>query len=237
MAVERSEVRHPAKFSEAIIERMAGYLKPGWWVLDPFAGVGRVFDLCRYVDDLTIVGVEIEEEWAKVARAHPFKSNGMLFHEDALKWMADRVPVFNERAPFDAIVTSPTYGNRMADHHNAKDSSRRHTYKSYLGRDLTPGNSGAMQWGEKYREFHAEAWRLAVALLKPGGLFVLNCKDHVRKLSVVKVTAWHTQTLLELGMDLIAADKVFAPGLRHGDTGGERVDYEWVKVFRKGDKG
>jgi hypothetical protein len=42
---------------------------------------------------------------------------------------------------------------------------------------------------------------------------------------------------LELGMDLIAADKVFAPGLRHVDTGGERVDYEWVKVFRKGDKG
>ena len=30
-------------------------------------------------------------------------------------------------ATFDAICTSPTYGNRMADHHNARDSSPRLT--------------------------------------------------------------------------------------------------------------
>ena len=51
-------------------------------------------------------------------------------------------------ATFDMVVTSPTYGNRMADHHNAKDGRRRITYTHNLGRTLTPGNSGAMQWGE-----------------------------------------------------------------------------------------
>ena len=37
----------------------------------------------------------------------------------------------------DCIVTSPCYGNRMADHHDAKDSSRRITYKHKLGRDMS----------------------------------------------------------------------------------------------------
>ena len=30
---------------------------------------------------------------------------------------------------FDAVITSPTYGNRMADHHNAQDGSRRVSYR------------------------------------------------------------------------------------------------------------
>lgn len=34
---------------------------------------------------------------------------------------------FRDRA-FDGIVTSPCYGNRMADHHDARDDSKRNTY-------------------------------------------------------------------------------------------------------------
>ena len=75
---------------------------------------------------------------------------------------------------FDAICTSPTYGNRMADHHEARDGSPRDTYRHVLGRPLTPGNSGALHWGdgiagEEYRlrtcggldrmPPRAEAWR------------------------------------------------------------------------------
>jgi hypothetical protein len=62
-------------------------------------------------------------------------------------------------ATFDAICTSPTCGNRMADHHEARDISPRHTYRHVLGRPRTPGNSGALQWGdgiagEEYRALH-----------------------------------------------------------------------------------
>ena len=53
---------------------------------------------------------------------------------------------------FEAICTSPTYGNRMADHFEAKDGSKRNTYRYAIGRALDEENTGKMQWGKKYRE-------------------------------------------------------------------------------------
>jgi hypothetical protein len=82
------------------------------------------------------------------------------------------------------------YGNRMADHHIAHDGSPRHTYRHVLGQPLTPGNSGALQWGdgiagrsgagEEYRALHVAVWTEARRVLKPRGIFVLNVKDHIR---------------------------------------------------------
>lgn len=40
---------------------------------------------------------------------------------------ATRLPFDNRM--FDAVITSPTYGNRMADHHDAQDGSKRITYR------------------------------------------------------------------------------------------------------------
>ena len=57
-------------------------------------------------------------------------------------------------ASFHAIATSPCFGNRMADHHEARDPSVRHTYRHRLGRPLSEGSAGALQWGPAYREFH-----------------------------------------------------------------------------------
>jgi tRNA G10 N-methylase Trm11 len=79
-------------------------------------------------------------------------------------------------ASIDAIVTSPTYGNRLADHHRASDPLLRRSYTHDLGRPLHSENSGAMQWGDAYRAFHRRAWAEAVRVLKPGGRFVLNVK-------------------------------------------------------------
>ena len=33
-------IRHPARYSDAILQTMARYLRAGWLVLDPFAGAG-----------------------------------------------------------------------------------------------------------------------------------------------------------------------------------------------------
>jgi hypothetical protein len=71
-----------------------------------------------------------------------------------------------ESNSFDAICTSPTYGNRMADHHNAKDGSKRVTYKHFLGRDLNEANTGKMQWGENYRQKHLEIYKECGRVLK-----------------------------------------------------------------------
>lgn len=210
-------MKHPAKFSDAILAAIEPLL-PEWGViLDPFAGTGRIHQLetaLRWT-----YGIEIEPEWAAL---HPNTRVG-----NALNLPAGWTGLF------DAIVTSPTYGNRMADHHEAKDSSRRMTYRHTLGRPLHENNSGQLQWGPKYREFHEAAWAEAVRVLRPGGLFVLNCSDHIRAGEMQHVTRWHWKTLRGLGLETAAAKTVPTPRMRYGANGSSRVPFEWVIALRK----
>ena len=209
-------MRHPAKYSDSILEEMRDLLKDVTGiVLDPFAGTGKIHLLQR--DNLRTVGIEIEPEWATL---HPQTVVGNALH----------LPFAD--ASFDAIVTSPTYGNRMADHHNAKDGSRRNTYKHAMGRDLHPNNSGQMQWGDKYRQFHEEAWVEANRVLKPGGVFILNISNHIRKGVEVDVTDWHVRTLSS-HFSLEDVRTPSTPRLRHGSNSSVRVDFESVVRFRK----
>src|SRR5690606_19530624 len=127
----------------ALLPIMAGYLHGCTRILDPFAGVGGIFDLLAWMPAAQVEAVEIEPEWAA---ADPRITLGSAL---ALPWPA---------GTFDAICTSPTYANRMADHHEARDASRRNTYRHALGRPLHPDNAGAMQWGEAYRQLHITAW-------------------------------------------------------------------------------
>jgi tRNA G10 N-methylase Trm11 len=207
-------------------------------VLDPFAGVGGIHTLAH--SGLTTVGVELEPEWAT---AHPRTLRG-----------DSRSLPFPDGA-FDAIATSPAYGNRMADHHEAQERCRpcegtgavggegcsacggegrreyrRITYRHTLGRALTDGNSGAMQWGEAYRTLHREVWQESVRVLKPGGLFVFNISDHVRGGKVMPVTAWHTSALADLGVIWKYRLPVETPRMRYGQNSALRVSHEDVYV-------
>ncbi len=218
---------HPAKFNAAIIERIADYLEDYWQVLDPFAGVGGIAKVLSYKPHLAITGIELEPEWAEQA-----PSEMLMIVGDCVKVMANQLEGF---VKFDAIATSPAYGNRMADSHTPgpADKSRRNTYTHSLGRKLDEKNTAQMQWGDAYKKFHRKAWYIATMLVRPGGLFVLNCKDHIRDHQVQAVTAWHTQTLHQFGWDLIAHEKIESPGLRDGANSDVRVPYEWIKVFMK----
>src|ERR1044072_9645513 len=164
-------------------------------VLDPFAGTGRIHKL-RDMGPFLTTGVEIEHECSDMS-PHTFLGNAL-----ALQFNADS---------FDAVVTSPTYGNRMADKHEAKDSSTRRSYRHDLGGQLHEMNSGGMQWGAQYRAFHEEAWTEVRRVVRDGGLFVLNIKDHIRKGKRQYVAGWHISTICRLGFDLLWHDGVEAP--------------------------
>lgn len=219
IAVQPQRSDHPATYSRAILDVFARHLEPHTTVLDPFAGVGGIHQLSDRVDVKTI-GVEIEPEWAEQGKS-------LCGDSRQLDYLIGAKSV-------DVIATSPAYGNRMADHHDAKDDSHRNTYRHTLGRELTEGNAGGMQWGDEYRELHADVWAIAVTRLKPGGKFLLNIKDHVRAGEVQQVAAWHVDQLCRrIGLELVAKHFIASRGLPSGENAEERVHGEEVFVFVK----
>ena len=218
---------HPAPFNPALIRAIAQALQPlinptaALATLDPFAGSGVVATLTKYLPNLLIYGTEIEDPWAAASGAAGLR----IACGDALT-----LPF--PSAFFDLVVTSPTFGNRMADHHNARDDSPRHTYRHTLGRPLHRNNSGQLQWGPAYREFHLNAWQETRRVLKHGAPFVLDIKDHYRKGTRQYVTAWHIQTLTDLCFQPIQQANVNSPGQRHGQHGNLRLDFHTIALFR-----
>jgi SAM-dependent methyltransferase len=232
--------RHPAKFSAPIIaaakDEMSSWLatldRSPVRVLDPFAGVGR----CHLLADLPgvdTVGVELEPEWATA-------------HSRTIVGSALALPFDDDT--FDALFTSPCYGNRMADHHDAKDPcrccdgggcgacdnsglSKRHTYRHALGRQLTAGSAAAMQWGTEYRVFHELAWREALRVLRPGALLLVNVSNHIRSGVEQPVVEWHLTEFLRLGCRLRAAHRIETRRNRQGANRDARVDGELLLVM------
>jgi SAM-dependent methyltransferase len=209
---------HPAKFSGVICDVLTELLAPGSLVLDPFAGTGRIHEIGRRCGAQTL-GVEIEPEWTT-----PMATGTIVGDATALP--------FGD-ATFDVIATSPTYGNRLADHHEARDGSVRHSYRHDLGRPLHPHNSGSLQWGAAYRQFHIVAWAEVLRVLRPGGRFLLNISDHVRAGKVQPVTDWHLDTLTAFGLVLMDRVEIPTPRLRYGASHTARVEFETVAVLVK----
>lgn len=211
-------MNHPAKFNPKLvpyIDLMLGGGKKK--VLDPFAGTGWIFDALPGYD---WTGVEIEPEWAA------------LHH---LTQVGNAIDLTFADCTFDAIITSPTFGNRMADHHLASDSSKRITYRHVLGRPLHDDNTGQFQWGDYYKVMHNLAWEEAYRVLKPGGIFILNIKDHIRSGAVIPVTDWHVANLLTWGFRVAQRATVPLFGNGYGQNGKSRVGYESLIKFVKGD--
>jgi tRNA G10 N-methylase Trm11 len=207
---------HPARFTPAVAAVMVRQLAGARLVLDPFAGTGGIHHIADTIGARS-VGVELQPKWA-------------AWHPRTIVGNARALPFAD--AGVDAIGTSPSFGNRMADHHHARDDSYRRTYRHLYGEPLHPDNAGAMPWGPKYRAIHEQAWAEAVRVLQPHGRLVLNMKDHKRAGRVVPVTAWHIQTLCALGLTRTDHVRLATPGYRRG-ANRDRVDHESVITFTK----
>lgn len=216
-------VSHPARYSSAILDRFEVLIRQLWnvradhvKVLDPFAGTGRIHEL-----PFDTTGVELEAEWGAVV------ADGTVIGD------AREMP-FGD-GTFDVVATSPTYGNRLADSHEAADPERRRSYTHDLGRHLTDGNTGEMQWGPLYQEAHVAIWTEVRRVMAPGGWLLLNIKDHIRNGEQQPVSHWHTAALVALGFTFWPgySSGVATQHLRQGANAGQRAGQELVLVFRR----
>jgi hypothetical protein len=218
-------IKHPAKFSDPILDRIGDKLYQYGWpkrILDPFAGTGKVHHLVVEPNyDLPFtpftVGVEIEADWANL---HP---RNLIADALALPFPDDT---------FDGMVTSPCYGSRMADHHNAQDGSIRRSYTHDIGHDLHPHNSGTLQWGDEYRAFHSQAWTESLRVLQPDALIVVNISNHIRGGVEQRVTEWHLQWFLANDCQVVDLDRVNTSRMRFGANRLARARYENVFIVR-----
>lgn len=249
-------VTHPAKFSIEVLDAIDVIVPEGVTVLDPFAGVGFIHRL----KGRSTIGVELEPEWASV-------------HPRTIQGNALALPIPDESVPW--VVTSPCYGNRMADHHDAKEKCRpcggtgevkaigplivfdppthstvlvpcskcegfgfrtyrRLTYRHQIGHALHVENSGALQWGPKYRAFHEWAWTEVRRVLTRPGFFVLDIKNHWRDHKLQRVMEWHLGALVRMGFEVASVDPVEVKGMGLGQNRDVREPHEFVILFTLG---
>ncbi|MDX1408234.1 MAG: hypothetical protein R3330_08875 [Saprospiraceae bacterium] len=213
---------HPATFRSEHIALFRDLLssRDVKTILDPFAGIGTIHDLRPEYETW---GIEREPEWANARPPYTLVGDAL---EARKVLMRNGLPT-----TFDAAITSPVWGNRMSDHHEAKDDSIRNTYRHKLGRPITEGSSAILQWGPAYREFHLKAWTEMTAIVER--FFILNIKDHVRKGEIQMVTQWHHQVFVDLGWMPRVDWKMLSPGQRFGENHELRVEHEHVILFEK----
>jgi SAM-dependent methyltransferase len=219
-----NNIKHPAKYSDQFLPIFAKILIENKClnVYDPMAGTGKLAMIKAYGYNGIVICNDLEADWNDLTYPVNYWS-----HYDAAN------PNYPEGS-FSAICTSPTYGNRLADHWKRKEFSKRFSYFFNLGHDLHPENTGSMHWGDKYRIKHIKIWKECVRVLKPNGIFILNISDHIRNKELQEVSQWHKDILtLECGLIEESDQEIPTKRLRYGQNSESRVYNEHIIVFRK----
>lgn len=220
--MNEKRLEHPAKYSNEFINIFANELIGYNKVLDPMAGTGKIGKIKECGFNGEIYANEIEPEWLE---PNDFNCDFLSYTDAANLPYTDNY--------FDAICTSPTYGNRMADHHIAKDNSKRNTYTHCLGRQLNNENTGKMQFGDKYINKHVEIYNELYRVLNHNGKLVINISNHIRKGMEIDVCEWSDATLQKIGFKKIKEYNIETKRNRYGSNGNKRVKTEKIMIYTK----
>lgn len=232
--MSQSKGRHPAPFNEAFLRYVVSalgdqFLRGPMWLLDPMAGTCRLHRLQGHHGDVLVRTFcsELEPEWTEPSPdpALGFTQAGV----HAFQALHDRTADEKLFAGPRWIVTSPVWGNRMADHHEAKDESDRLTYRHRLGRPVSEGSSCSMPWGDEYRAWHTTFLRYAYETSLDGERMFIEIGDHLRtvKRTAVRaqVTAWWIKAGVAAGWHLERAERLSVGRLRKGANHAVRIPY------------
>lgn len=237
-------VSHPAPFSDSIM----GVLKDlifDWEgpILDPYAGIGRVHELGR--DDT--YGIEIEEEWA-ATHDHTVWADSSTLALPAVGDVDGYCSVLDKStnvrgniARPNGIVTSPDYGNRMADQYlgtpeerRLRDEEgvmpRRRSYAISLGRQVSDGSAARYPFGPGYQGTHREIFTAVTGVCNPGARLALNVSDHFAAYTRIYVTSWWVEMIASLGWYVERMIPVGTRRFRDGANSDLRVDAESIIV-------
>lgn len=217
---ERTESRHPAPFTDSIIDALAELIPehvPARWVIhDPFGGEGvRLGALCDRIG-YEFTATDLEPWLGGDSRVAVGDST-----------VAETYP----NKPY-AIVTSPTYNNGVNDHFLPKDASRRLTYRVAAGRALHLNNTGRHS-GRSSRKGEAEYWRITREVVNCwSSIALVNLKDSTRSGEVYPLVQLWADLLLEYGYELTRID-VECPGWRFGTNHEARTDTEAILIAKR----
>lgn len=203
-------------------------------------GYSTSFSQSKHAKIEQVVGTDCQVKDAWSLRVRPEKTKRIHRDEDG-DWTVIRSvrstgvcrPVYDIAVEGDCSFVADGVIVHNSDHHVAKDVSVRHTYRHYLGHALNEDNAGGYQWGDQYKTFHMLAWAESLRVLKQGGKFILNCKNHIRKGEVQYVVEWHIGELVRQGFCLRKTVAINTPGQRNGKNWQLRIDHEIVALFTK----
>jgi DNA modification methylase len=219
--MEKDIRKNPAKFTDSILEEIAkqvNHKNIKGVCLDPFAGSGKIAKIKQFTN-IEIHCNDIEDGWKEDYDVD------VWYHQDAEFLVTDRT--------FDAIITSPTYGNRMADHHKANDGSRRITYTHRYGQKLSDGNTGVMHFGKEYKDKHTRIFTNLRKLLKSNGLLMVNVSNFIRNGEEVDVVGWWKDMLTNVGFSFIEDVPIATPRMKFGANRTKRVQNENLLIWKR----